>query len=195
MTALLCALLLGAPAAAPRTAVSATMVVKVTDRTKTADQLIDEVEKLGGYFASRTDAEVVLKVPVAEAKRLMALVEQAGKVIDRQFAAQDVGERLEELRTRLKSRQQVFERYFAVLAGANAQAVVEVEQAMTQLVQEIESLKGALRLLEHQLQLAQVVVRFEFRERRPPERSGSSSFAWLNTMNLVDLLREFGHEE
>ena len=81
-----------------------------------------------------------------------------------------------------------------MLNTAGPNAVVEVEQQMTTLVEEIESLKGQLQLFEHQLQLADIVVSFQFRDRRPPVRDGSSSFKWLNTMNLVDLIWEFGRE-
>jgi hypothetical protein len=178
----------------PRTAISSTVVVKVSDRNKAADLLVAEADKINGYFSSRADDYVTFKIPVAQAKAFLAKVEPLGKVINREMQAQDIGARLEELKTRLKSRQQVFDRYFSVLSGAGPGAVVEVEAEMTQLVTEIEGLQGQIRLIEHQLQYAEITVRFEFRDRRPPERSGSSSFAWLNTMNLVDLMQEFAHE-
>ncbi|OGQ88260.1 MAG: hypothetical protein A2289_22860 [Deltaproteobacteria bacterium RIFOXYA12_FULL_58_15] len=177
----------------PRTTISSTMTLKVTDRNKAADTLIEEAEKTGGYFSSRDDDQVVLKVPVARADAFIAKIEPLGKIIDRTFNAEDVGTRLTELRTRLSSREQVFHRYFAVLNTAGQNSIVEVESQMTQLVQEIEGLKGSIGMLEHQLQLAEIIVRFEFRDRRPPARDGSSSFAWLNTVNLADLFEEFSH--
>lgn len=179
---------------APRTAVEATLVVKVSDKDQAADAIIADAEKRGGYFARRTDDEVVLKVPVAAADGLIDGVEALGVVVDKSFNARDVGARLGELRTRLKSRQDVFARYFQVLDTASISSIVEVESEMTQLVQEIEQLKGAIQLIEHKLQLAQITVRFRFRDRRPPARDGSSSFAWLNTVNLADLLGVFAHE-
>jgi hypothetical protein len=177
----------------PRTAISSSMVLKVSDRNKTADTLIEESEKLGGYFSSRTDDMVTLKIPTAGAKAFIAETEKLGKVVDRSFAANDVGGHLRELRTLLKSRQQVFQRYFAVLNSASQNTIVQVEAQMTQLVQEIEGLKGQIRLIQHQLQFAEVVVRFEFRDRRAPSRDGNSSFQWLNTVNIADLFEEFAH--
>jgi len=176
-----------------RTAISSSMVLKVSDRNKTADTLIEMSEKLGGYFSSRTDDQVNLKVPTASAKSFIASVEKQGKVIDRSFSANDVGGHLRELRTLLKSRQQVFQRYFAVLSSAGQNTIVQVEAQMTQLVQEIEGLRGQIRLIQHQLQFAEVIVRFEFRDRRAPTRDGSSSFQWLNTVNIADLFEEFAH--
>ncbi len=177
----------------PRTAISSSVVLKVADRDASADAIVAKAEARGGYFASRTDDQVTLKVPAGEAESFIAEVEAIGKVVDRSYSADDVGGRLRELRTRLRSRQQVFRRYFSVLGSASQSTIVQVEAQMTELVQEIEGLKGQIRLLEHQLELAEVVVRFEFRDRRPPSRDGNSSFAWLNTVNIADLFEEFAH--
>ncbi|MBI5508052.1 MAG: DUF4349 domain-containing protein [Deltaproteobacteria bacterium] len=192
------ALLLGAPIAEedakPRVAVRHALVLKVGNRDQAADAAVALAEKLDGYFVERTDDYVRFKVPVARVKELLHQLEPLGVVIQRNVEAQDLGERMDEQRTRLNSKQEVLQRYFAVLGIAGANAVVEVESQMTQLVQEIEGLKGQLQMCEHQLRLAEVGVSFQFRDRRPPVRDGSSSFEWLNTMNLADLLWSFGHD-
>ena len=180
--------------ARPRVAYQHSLVLKVGNRDQAADAVIAAVEKLDGYFIERTDENVRLKVPVESVKKLLAQIEPLGVVVERKQEAQDLGDVMDERRTRLLSKQEVLQRYFAVLAGAGPNAVVEVEQEMTALVVEIESLKGSLVMYEHQLKYADVVVSFQFRERRPPIRDGSSSFEWLNTMNLVDLIWRFGHE-
>lgn len=197
MSLLLCVAIL---AAAPqqsntegRTAISASMVLEVTDRDAAADALIGAAEKRGGWFATRDDNQVVLVVPVHQADGMIAEVEPLGVVVDKTLNADDVTARLRELRTRLESREKVFERYFSVLQSAGYETIVEVESEMTSLVQQIESLEGSIKLIEHQLTHARIAVRFQFRDRRPPARSGESSFGWLNTVNLVDLLAEFSH--
>jgi hypothetical protein len=184
----------GAQETKPRVAYQHSLVLKVGNRDQVADQLIVAVEKLDGYFIERTDEMLRLKVPVESVKKVLAAVEPLGVVIERKQEAQDLGDSMDERRTRLASKQEVLQRYFAVLSNAGPSAVVEVEQEMTSLVQEIESLKGSLTMYEHQLKYADVVVSFQFRERRPPVRDGSSSFRWLNTMNLADLIWGFSHE-
>lgn len=179
---------------APRVALSSTIVIKVSDREKTADTLIDAAEEMGGYFTVRSDDLVTLKVPSARGQALIDEALPMGKVVERSFQAQDMGASLDEKRTLLQSRQEVLQRYFAVLNNATPDTVVEVEAEMTSLVQAIEELKGSIRFIEHQLEYASITVRFEFRERRPPARDGSSSFPWLNTMNLADLFGEFSHD-
>lgn len=177
----------------PRNAISSTIVLKVTDRNQAADVLIAEAERLGGYFLTRDDNQVILLVPSARAEVLLGKIDPMGTVVQRSFAANDVTARLRELRTRLKSREEVFRRYFSVLQSAGQGTVVQVESQMTGLVTEIEGIKGSIRLIEHQLDYATITVRFQFRERRPPSRDGNSSFAWLNTVNLADLFSEFSY--
>jgi len=175
-------------------AVSHDVTVKVSDPGQAADALVAAVEKLGGYFSARNDAGVSLRVPVARVPEVLALIPPMGTVVAENSASRDLGPMLEQWRTLLGSRTSVLQRYFAVIGEAGPDAVVTVEREMTALVQQIEQLKGQIQLAEHQLALAQIDVRFEFRDRRAPARDGSSSFSWLNGLNLVDLVEEFGHD-
>jgi hypothetical protein len=179
--------------AGPELAVHTSLVLKVADRVKIADQLVAEGERRGGYFTERSDETVTLKVPAARFKELVSVAEMLGVVVQRNHHAEDVALQLAELRARLRSRQEVLERYFAVIKTANVGQVVSVEREMTRLVQEIEQVKGELRVLEHQVELSTLNVQFQFQDRRPPAADGSSSFAWLNTVNLVSLLEDFAH--
>jgi hypothetical protein len=188
----------GAPAAtkppSPRVAFRHSLVLKVADRDATADAAIAAAEKQGGYFLSRTNDAVRLKVPVAAVREVLGAIEPLGTVVSRSTEAVDLGERLDLVRTRLASREGMLKRYYAVIEGASDTQMPEVEQAMTALVQEIESMRGAIQLQEHQLAYAQVDLSFSFRDRRAPAPTGRSSFEWLNTVNLSDLIAEFGHE-
>ncbi len=194
MIAVVVMLLAAPPAKADlKVALSHTVVVKVSDRNRAADALIVEAERVGGYFAERTDDGVTLKVPARHTKALLAKVDPLGVVVDRTTSAEDVASELVEARTLLRSREQVLQRYFGVLSQAGSSSVVSVEREMTALVREIEELRGDIRLLEHRVQYATLSVQFQFRDRQAPARSGDSSFAWLNTVNLVDLLAEFSY--
>ncbi len=180
-----------AEVAAPQLAVSYAITVAVASPAQAADQLVAKAEELGGYFAERSDEGVLVRVPAQRVQDMVAAVSPLGEEVSLTRKARDLAPSLLEQRTRLASREQVLSRYFAIIAGAGPDTVVSVEREMTRLVEEIEALKGTIRLAEHQLQLAEVSVRFRFRDRRPPARDGSSSFPWLNTVNLSDLLAEF----
>ncbi|MEL6543214.1 MAG: DUF4349 domain-containing protein [Myxococcota bacterium] len=175
----------------PLVAVQNSVVLKVGDREQAADAVVEQAEKVGGYFSSRSDTAVTLKVPAKSAPQILSFIEESGIVVDRNYNARDVGFALEEKRARLRSREEVLKRYFAVMQTAGVKNIVSVEREMTTLVQEIETLKGQLKLIEHQLSFAEIRVDFQFRDRRPPLRTGNSNFQWLNTVNLADLIQGF----
>lgn len=175
----------------PRVAVTDNLTVKVSDPQKASDALVAAAESVGGYFTSRTDTGVSLRIPTAHAAKIFAIAEGQGIVIARSRDTSDFTESLEEQSTLLASRRQVLERYFDVLKSAHADAVVSVEHEMTSLIAEIEELEGSIRLEEHNLAYATLDVSYQFRDRRAPNGQGVSSFKWLNTINLGDLLGDF----
>lgn len=175
----------------PSVAVSGNLVLKLFKPEEATERLIAKTEELGGYFAERNDQMLRLKVPVQHFDALVAEAEALGVVLSRSRNAQDRSTQLEQLRTRLRSRREVLQKYMAVLEQASAETVVTVEHQITQIVQEIESMQGQLQMLEHQLALAMLTVSFQINVRQPPARDGKSSFAWLNTVNLQDLLEAF----
>ncbi|MBN1959484.1 MAG: DUF4349 domain-containing protein [Deltaproteobacteria bacterium] len=185
----LCAV--SAKASAPKVTVSTSLVLKVTDRTQAADDLIKRNEELGGYFSQRQNDYVVLRVPHHALAKVIAMAESLGKVIQKTYNSTDVTFDIEEKRTLVASREAVLARYFKVLDGASLNAIVSIEHEMTQLIADIEQLRGSLNLIEHHVAFADLTVNFQFRERQPPIRDGSSSFAWLNTVNLIDLIEDF----
>lgn len=169
----------------------ASLTVKVPKRDLAMDAVIGKARELGGWFASMTGQQVVLRVPAARADELITFAASQGLVVSRSYQRTDLSAQLGDLRSRLKSRSDVLQRYFEVLDSAHADAVVTVEQQITSLISEIEHLEGQIRQLEAQADFATVTVAWQFRERAAPRRDGSSSFAWLNTVNLADLIDGF----
>ncbi len=175
-------------------AIQASLVLKVSHPATTAKQIIEKVEALGGYFSIYTEQNLVLKVPRDKTQDMIAFASGLGIVVEKNFAAKDIGAELDEMRTRLQSQSQILEKFLAIMYTANQEGIVAVESEITKLLEEIDTLKGALLLLEHRLEYAQLSVSFRFRERKAPIPSGVSSFPWLNTMNMEDLIKEFSHD-
>ncbi len=183
------------PAAAnPLTALKAGVVLKVSNRDAAASALIAKSSELGGYFANASDNTLVLRVPAANAKPLLAFAATLGVVADRQFDSEDVGFELAKDRGLLISRQQLLKRYLQALQSAEMGQVATVERETVHLVEQIEQLKGGILQTEQRVSYATVRIDFQFREREAPSRDGRSSFAWLNTLNLSDLLADFNEE-
>jgi hypothetical protein len=175
----------------PTLAIESSIVLNVADGRPAADKIVAKVEELGGYFSERSDLALLLKVPVAQTDTLLEFVADLGTILQRSQQAVDLRVTLEQHRTRVASKRKMLEQYMEVLKTANARAIVSVERQVTALVEEIESLRGAIALLEHRLRLSVVRVSFRLQKRETPVAAGNSPFPWLNTVNLVDLYGDF----
>jgi hypothetical protein len=185
-------LLAGTPGWAVETsAIEVKVVVKVSDRAQAAEALVQSAARLDGYFTQKTGDGIVLRIPVSGLKPLLAEADQLGQVIDRQLSREDLGDELLRKNAVLKAKTEAQHQYLALLDQSDTEGALSVEKELILLVAEIETLKGQLRHLQDRIALARVEVRFEYRDRSAPVPDGSSSFAWLNTMNLIDLLEEF----
>lgn len=174
------------------TSVSADVVVAVTQQDEAADAIVDAATALGGWFQARTRSAVSLRVPVADVDSLVAVVAEQGKVIGRGVVREDLGQRIADLQGRLDAREAVLERYYTVLKTASSDSIVAVERQIVRAIEEIESLEGQLRVLDDRAKMGRVEVSFRFRDRAAPVRDGSSSFAWMNSLNLEEVIE--GHQ-
>lgn len=168
--------------------VDASFVLEVTDRELARQALIGAATDAGGYFSESSDNQVVLRLPNGSVDGIFARGAELGTVVDRSFESRDLGASIADVGARLDVRRQMLDRYYAVLAEAEADAVIAVEQQIVSLVEEIEGLTGQLRYMEHQTAYARVVVWFSFQDRAAPAWDGDSSFAWLNTVDLTDVV-------
>lgn len=174
-------------AVAASTQVTGSLSIQVSDRDKAVQTVIAAAKADGGWFSSLSDSAVTVRVPVDKARPFVDAAQRLGRVTDRSWNAQALDSRLTDLHARLSARQDVLERYLAVLADAHTDAMVTVQSEVSRTLTEIEQIEGQIRYLEHQAAWAQLTVSFQFQDRAAPRKDGGSSFAWLNTMDLADL--------
>ncbi len=186
-------LVFGATAAEPQpTRVTAVVTVAVAQRDAAADALVEGAEELGGWFQSRTDDGVELRVPTDNVDAILDRAAAQGKVLARSVERSDVGQEIADLAGRLEARKEVLDEYFRLLRSAGSKAIVTVERQIVRAIDEIERLEGRLRLLNDQAAYGRVSVDFRFRDRGAPARDGESSWAWINTLNVQDVIA--GHQ-
>jgi hypothetical protein len=167
------------------------IVLKVNNKSQAADDLVKKANALGGYFALLTDKSIKLKIPALQLKSFLSFVEKQGVIADRDYESIYLGEMLGRKQASLKSKETVLKKYLEVLNQAEDKSIFFVEKEVVKLIQEIETLKGEIRVIKHRLKFAEVNVSFEFRDRKAPSPDGRSSFPWLNTLNLVDMVKDF----
>ena len=171
--------------------VSSYLTIKVQKKEVTADLIVQKAKEVGGYYSSRTEEDVHLKIPVAQALDFVDFVVQQGLVVERELNSNSLHQEIIDIESRLKTREDLLNRYFDILNKAQGENVLTVEHAVIDLVSEIEDLKGRLRKKEHAATFADIHVGFQYRERRAPVKDGSSSFYWLNSLNIQDIQEAF----
>ena len=175
--------------------ISSHLTIKVQKKEMVADHIVQKAKDMGGYYASRTEQKIHLKIPTSQALDFIDFVVQQGLIVERELNSQSVHQDITDLQARLKTREELLSRYFDILNNAKGSNVLTVERAVIDLVSEIEGLEGKLRRKEHVARFADIYVGFQYRERRAPVNDGSSSFEWLNTLNVQDVQYGFQYSE
>jgi hypothetical protein len=170
------------------TAITGMLTLRVNDREAAIDAAIKDAEAAGGWFQSLGKDHVSLRIPVDHSRDFLEAQRRHGDLLDRRYSAQDLGAQMRDLEGLIAARRDVLLKYLSVLDTASPKAVVSVEREVTRVVQQIEQAEGQLRVLRDRADYARIDLHFRFRERRAPRRDGSSSFAWLNTMNVGDMV-------
>ena len=172
-------------------AIVSALALKVTDRDGVSDILVEKAKSVGGYFKSLDAKAAEFRIPSEKAKEFLEFAEKQGTVIQREYRTTQCEFDLLRKEATLKSREEIRKQYLDVLKKANVKTILVVEKEIAGLIREIETLKGEIRLMRHRLQFAAIEIAFDFRERSAPAPDGTSSFPWLNTLNLPDLVEEF----
>ncbi len=121
----------------------------------------------------------------------MEFVPKLGEITDHSLKRYYLGEHLIEKESSLSGKMEVMAQYMKVLEEAETEAILLVEKEIIHLMEAIEKLKGEIRYLKHCIRFAKINISFRFRDRTIPKNDGTSSFPWLNTMNLSDLIGDF----
>lgn len=185
---------IAAPAAAeePRrqTAETATMVLKIVHPTEVREALIAAAKTLGGFPTLVTNDTLHLKVPPEGLPDLLTTIADAGLVLDKSQARADLTARIAQLEGQLRSKAEILARLRTLIADSNVAATLKIEQSMTALVNELEQVKGQLRVELERVRYAVVQVSFSFQERDRMVYV-RSPFRWLNGVDLDRFVQEF----
>jgi|LSQX01.1.fsa_nt_gb hypothetical protein len=180
-----------APEAAPRhVSQAASLVLKVANATETRRALTDALAAFGGTPILLTDDSVVFRLPHAQLNEAIAHIETHGLALEKSLDREDLSLRIHTLEGQLKARQEIMVRLRDFFTDADVPATLEIESHMLRLVEEIESFKGQLRLLNDRARLATIRVLFRFEDRHRITTT-HSPFDWLNTVGVDTVMEAF----
>lgn len=153
---------------------------------------LDNIEKMakdqGGYLVARSQNEIRVRVPADHFQTTIEAILKLGDVHLRQITADDVTAEYTDLEIRLKNALSVRDRLQALLEKAQkVEEAIEVERELQRVTNEIETMKGRLKLLQELAAYSTIDVAFS--ERSSPIKSRVElPFPWLETLGLEHLL-------
>jgi hypothetical protein len=173
-----------------QTALLAVMTLKVINPTEARVELEKKAAELGGFPLLITDELLTLKVPPDKLSEILQFATEQGLVIEKTLERQDLTEQIAQLEGRLKSKLEILKRLRGFFDDSNVSATLRIEQTMTDLVAEIEEVKGQLRVARERARFAVVDIAFQFKKR---DRIiyVHSPFDWLNSVKLDRFLEDF----
>ena len=131
--------------------------LQVKDLQAAKHQIDTLVKSLGGYYANEnlknnnneSGYELTIRIPINNFEKFVGSVETGNsKVLYKEISARDVTEEFVDLETRLASKRNALTRYNEIIKKANAMKdIVQIEEAIRNLQEEIESSEGKLRYL------------------------------------------------
>lgn len=133
------------------------MGLQVKDLLVAKQQIDSLVKRLGGYYANEnlkndnneSGYDLTIRIPEANFEKFVSSTEIGSfKLLYKEISARDVTEEFADLETRLASKRNALARYNEIMKKANAMKdIVEIEEAIRNLQEEIESSEGRLRYL------------------------------------------------
>jgi hypothetical protein len=158
---------------------------------KVQEQL-DTIEKMakdqGGYLVTRTQNEIRVRVPADQFQESVDAILKLGDINYREVTTDDVTAEYTDLEIRLKNALSVRERLQVLLEKAQkVEEALQVERELQRLTDEIETMKGRLKLLKELAAYSTIDVSFSERSSQLKSRV-DLPFPWLDTLGLEHLL-------
>lgn len=155
-------------------------------------QNLDAIEEMavdaGGYLVSRGESQLMVRVPAADFERTVEAILQMGDVHRREIHAQDVTSEYTDLQIRLKNALAMRQRLEELLHKAvDVKEALKVEEQLGRVSEQIEVMKGRLKMLRELASFSTISV--EFSERSAPIDSRVElPFEFLDEIGLTTLL-------
>lgn len=143
------------------------LTLEVTIINDAVSLISEEVQKYQGYVVSsqqsgtenRSSAHITFKIPADKLSLLRDSLSSWGKVLDQRLVANDITNQYYDSQSRLQVREAEEKRYLEILNQAKTvEDVLKVENALGNVRQEIEYLKGQLKLWNNQVDYSTVTV-------------------------------------
>ena len=178
------------PAEARLQVYSGEFQITTTDISNSADQLTATVTELGGYLQARSNASMSVRIPAKHFQTLVDRLDEFGTVVSQSMQTDDVTDQYQDLGLRLEVLAASRQRLMALIdRAAGIDELLKLEQLLTQITTQIESLKGKMKGLDSRITYS--VMRVQFTKTSFTSRNQTSPFAWINRLGPAQVLSGF----
>lgn len=170
---------------------NAGVVMAVYEVRDTQARLIARVRAAHGFVSQQTDHQLVLRIPAAHFRSFMDALGEEGRVLDRNIAAQDVGEEFRDIEIRIRNLEVTRQRIEALLAQAATVAdALAVQRELERITSELEAMRGRQRYLADRIAFSTITINFQplAHEALAEDEVFQLPFRWLHQLGLGSLL-------
>jgi len=175
------------------------LTLEVATIDKSVTQINSEVQQLGGYIVesqqngsdNQSSAHLTLKIPADKLDGLRNSLSTWGKILDQHMLANDITNQFYDSQIRLKTLETEEKRYLEILNQAKTvDDVLKVENALGNIRQQIEQLKGQLKLWNNMVDYSTVNLQIvtlqnpNFKVKNPWQPISWSN-TWKSTQDAV----------
>ncbi|MCC6545829.1 DUF4349 domain-containing protein [Candidatus Sumerlaeota bacterium] len=179
------------PGANRKIVYTAHLGLRVPNKRNAAELVRQVVVKRGGFVQNSTLDDITFRVKPDAFDATVAELETLGETITRNVNSNDITEQYTDVELRLETANSSRQRLLALLEKATAtKDVIEIERDIRRLTEEIETMKGRLRVLSDQVDLATITVHLEekFLDQAPAPRRTSTPYAWMSETGIEQTL-------
>ncbi|MBQ9994151.1 MAG: DUF4349 domain-containing protein [Clostridia bacterium] len=167
---------------------NADISMEADDARECYSQLLDYAKSLGGYessvsldsYESETRTSIYLyaeiKLPPESLDDFVSKAGELGEITYYTTNSQEITEEYYDVKTRLETQEKALESYYALLEKAETmEEIISVQNRIDDLTEEIEALKGKLRLYDSKVDMSTVTLNIsEYTTVQPSEKE----FEW-----------------
>lgn len=174
---------------------SGSMALRVAQMKAAQESIRTIIEKYDGFILRATLDSVTFRVKPEDFDTTMKELEALGEVASREMHTDDVTAQYFDLQLRIEVAESSRKRVMALLEKAGSlKDVLEAERDVRRLTEEIEQMKGQLRLLTDKIDLATITVQLQEKAQqanmvKTPRQRAGGPFAWFDLVGIEQTMQ------
>ncbi|MBI3736022.1 DUF4349 domain-containing protein [Candidatus Sumerlaeota bacterium] len=188
---------------------AANVTLAVMDKASARDAIERIAERMGGFILSSTFDQVTFRVKPENFRSAIEGVSSLGEVLVRDIRSDDVTAQYYDIELRIDVAEGTRKRLMEIIKNSGTvKDILEVEKEIRRLTEEIEQMKGNLRLMKDRVDWATVTVSLEQKILQPsptatptptpsptplPHEQSGRLFGWMDGIGLEQTMAPLPH--